>query len=230
MKSFSVLGSIYNAKQLEAKVKAIKLRLMGFVTITKGDSDFDFMHDLYDRFYPWSEWDMPHPLEVVDLIAKDNPNTRFPGKSPTFFWIVADGSERNWNPADCWRPKSSKDEAKAAFRMAIQSQCRNKLDSVCQSIRYELPNCPITGELFDPRIKGQGEVHHDDPKFSIILSDFLEMTGIDLASVAVIRDNATLLADKALETMFQDYHEMRANLVVVSKKGHEMKTYNRVPL
>lgn len=228
MKSFSVLGSIYNAKQLEAKVKAIKSRLMGFVTITKGDSDFDFMLELYSRYYPWQENGTPRPDSVVDLIAKHNQESDYPKSSPTFFWIVSDGTEHHWNPKHCVRIPTPREEARKAFRTAIQGQIIDKLIKFRERYRTENPRCPVTGLQFDPQKPGEYDIHHEVPEFDTILSEFLEITGIELTDVATKGENRTELADKTIEVMFQDYHAMRANLVVLSKAGHDIVTHKRV--
>jgi hypothetical protein len=224
-KAMTVKGETYNKKQLEDRVKLIKSRLMGGVQITRGDDDFEFMLELFLNHYPRLDSRTIDPKLIMDLTVQNNPESRWPTSSPTFFWIDVLGYLDNWNPADCWKSESNGTLAKRGFRRAIEDQCSAHYRRVCKAITAELPLCPVTGKPFDPRIAGAASVHHAKPHFADILKGFLDITGIDLESVEVIRDNGVRLKDAALEIMFQDYHQMHANLIVVSKEGHKIDHY-----
>jgi hypothetical protein len=224
-KIWSVNGSDFTRKQLEDRVKSIKARLTGGVQITSGDDDFEFMKELFLRHYPRLESRTIKPGRIMDLTVINNPESRWPTSSPTFFWIDVDGYLDNWNPADCWRNHNNGTLARQGFRRAIEDQCSAHYHKVCRAIRDELPLCPITGKPFDPRVAKNANVHHLDPQFSEILKGFLEITGIDIESVETVRIDGVKLADNALEIMFQEYHAIHARLIVVSKEGHNIDHY-----
>ena len=230
-REFVILGSVYKtAKSVEDRVKEIKRRLSFGVHITKGDEDFEFMLDLYKKYYPRKETRDIKESEIMDLTVLMNDRSVWPTSSPTFFWVDISGCIDNWNPAECWKPKpANKDLARIGFRRAVQHQCTDFYVRVCKSIRDELPLCPITGKPFDPRAKQHSNVHHLPPEFKDILKGFSETTGIDIDTVEVrkVPNDGWELADKTIAMMFADYHEIHARLQVVSKEGHDIVTYNR---
>lgn len=233
-KQFEIAGNTYNTASLENEVKRIKERLAYGEQITRGDIDFEFMAELYDKYYPRYEGDKkPKSSDsVMDLTVQPNENCRY--RSHTFFWIMPDGELINWQPKDCFMTKNQKQEIKDAFRWAIAGQTNLKLQSVCAVLGGRPMECPITGNLFYPNVTGQAEVHHLDPSFNEILKRFIEENDIHIESVKVVNRNGTeygkFLIDTDLEKQFQVYHAQHANLQVVSKEGHKAVTYKKKEL
>lgn len=230
-KTWIIQGSVFSRKELAEQVKRIKDRLSYEVRITYGDADFEFMLELYKKHYPRAYTREIKTSEIMDLTVKMNDRSAWKSSSPTFFWIDKSNFYDNWNPKECWEPvPGNAQNAKLAFRQAIQPQMTEKWKAVCESIRDTLPACPITGKEFDPRVRRQSEVHHVDPQFKDILAAFLEFTGTDLDTVSVERvpNNGWKIADKNLEWMFVEFHKMHAKRIeVVSKEGHDIVTYKR---
>lgn len=226
-----ICGSVYKtAKSVDERVKTIKQRLSFGVQITKGDDDFEFMLELYKKYYPRKETRKVKESEIMDLTVLMNAESRFRHSSPTFFWIDVHGCLGNWNPVECThKPPSDWNNITKAFRLAIQPQTEAVHRRFCKSIRGTLPLCPITGKPFDPRIKDEAHTHHLPPEFKEILEGFAQTTGIDVRSVEVkvSPNDGYELADKTIEMMFADYHEIHARLQVVSKEGHDIVTYKR---
>lgn len=233
-KQFQIFGNTYTTASLECEVKRIKERLAYGEQITRGDADFDFMADLYDKYYPRSEDDgKPKSSDsVMDLTVQPNKNCDY--GSHTFFWVMPDGELVNWQPKDCFKPKNQNQEIKEGFRWAIKPQAHLKLQMVCALLRGQPMRCPITGKVFHPHISGQAEVHHLDPSFTEILNRFIQENNIDLESVKIVtrKDDryGKFLVDTDLEKKFQVYHEMHANLQVVSTEGHKLVTYKKKEL
>jgi len=225
-RQFVVCGKDYNATTLAAEVARIKTRLSYGESITRGDSDFEFMASLYDLFYPkkFDSEDKPESSKMVmDLTVL--PNRECDYQSLTFFWIMPDGDLVNWQPTDCWKPQTRVSLVRDAFRWAVKKQVYEKLTTMVRVLGGQPMDCPITGKSFDPSKKGQADVDHEPPEFRDIFAEFISCRGLDLNEIEVYRDNGTFLVDKALEADFQDYHRKSARLRVVSKEGHKIKTY-----
>lgn len=233
-KQFEISGNTYNTASLENEVKRIKERLAYGEQITRGDTDFEFMAELYNKYYPRYEGDKkPKSSDsVMDLTVQPNEKCDF--RSHTFFWVMPDGELINWQPKDCFKPKNQKAEAKEGFRWAIKPQTHLKLQMVCSLLGGRPMECPITGKMFYPNVTGQAEVHHLDPSFNEILNRFIEENGIDIESVKIVtrKDDryGKFLVDTELEKKFQAYHAQHANLQVVSKEGHKAVTYKKKEL
>lgn len=228
-REFVVCGLSYNTKGIEAEVARIKSRLSYGESITRGDSDFEFMASLYDLYYPkrFDGVDKPeNSNKVMDLTVL--PNRKCDYNSLTFFWILPDGDLVNWQPTDCWKPKTHVSLVRDAFRWAVKDQVHGTLVSMIRVLNGQSMDCPITGKPFDPSMKGQAEVDHEPPEFRDIYADFVSYRNLNINEIEVIRDNGTFLVDKELEKDFQDYHRKSARLRVVSKEGHDMKTYKRI--
>jgi len=233
-KQFEIAGNTYKTESLKKEVARIKDRLAYGEQITRGDSDFDFMAELYDKYYPRLDDDgKPSSSDsVMDLTVQPNENCVY--RSNTFFWIMPDGELINWQPKDCFESRTQKAEAKEGFRWAIRPQIQLKLQLISGSLGGRPMECPITGKLFYPNVTGQAEVHHLDPSFNEILNRFIEENGIDIESVKVVNRNGTeygkFLIDTDLMKKFQAYHAQHANLQVVSKEGHKAVTYKKKEL
>ena len=102
-RQFVVCGKDYNATTLAAEVARIKSRLSYGESITRGDSDFEFMASLYDVYYLKKNIDNDKPSssdKVMDLTVI--PNSRCDYRALTFFWVMPEGDLINWLPKDCW--------------------------------------------------------------------------------------------------------------------------------
>lgn len=230
-KEWTILGSVYKtAKSVDDRVKAIKKRLSFGVQITKGDEDFEFMLDLYKKYYPRKASRKVKESEIMDLTVLMNAESRFSNSSPTFFWIDIHGCLGNWNPWECTHKKPSDwNNITKAFRLAIQPQVDAARKRFRESIKDELPLCPITGKPFDPRRRGEANAHHLPPEFKDILDGFAQTTGIDIRSleVRVSPNDGYELVDQSIAIMFAEYHEIHAKFQIVSKAGHDLVTYKR---
>ena len=84
-KQFEIAGNTYKTESLKKEVARIKDRLAYGEQITRGDSDFDFMAELYDKYYPRYEGDKkPKSSDsVMDLTVQPNEKCDF--RSHTFF-------------------------------------------------------------------------------------------------------------------------------------------------
>lgn len=227
-----ICGSVYKtAKSVKDRVRSIKERLTFGVHITKGDDDFEFMLELYKKYYPRKETRDIKESEIMDLTVLMNRQSKeYPNSSPTFFWVDIHGCIDNWNPKECTDSEPTKQSRiRSALRIAIKPQTEAAKRRFIKSVKGELPICPITGKPFDPRIKGESHVHHAPPEFNAIVKGFSETTGIDMDAVEIrkVPSNGWELADKTIAMMFADYHEMHARLQVVSKEGHDIVTYGR---
>lgn len=225
-RQFVVCGKDYNATTLAAEVARIKSRLSYGESITRGDSDFEFMASLYDIYYLKKNIDNDKPSssdKVMDLTVI--PNSGCDYRALTFFWVMPEGDLINWLPKDCWEHRDHSSFVKDAFRWAVKMQVFEKINTTVKMLKGQPMDCPITGKPFDPSKKGQADVDHEPPEFRDIFADFIAYRGLDLKGIEVYRDNGTFLVDKALEADFQDYHRKSARLRVVSKEGHKMKTY-----
>lgn len=231
-REFVILGSVYKtAKSVKDRVRAIKERLSFGVHVTKGDEDFEFMLDLYKKYYPRKETRDIKESEIMDLTVLMNRQSKeYPNSSPTFFWVDIHGCIDNWNPTECTDARrTERSKAIDALRLVIKPQRDAAKKRFVKSIKGELPICPITGKLFDPRVNGQAHVHHAPPEFNAIVQGFSETTGIDIETIELrkVPSNGYELADKTIAMMFADYHEIHARLQVVSKEGHDIVTYRR---
>lgn len=224
-KTWTIRGTVLNRTQLESHVKRIKARLSGGAQVTKGDEDFEFMLELFVRHYPRTASRKIDPSKIMDLTVMNNPLTYYKTSSPTFFWIDHDGCIDNWNPKECWQKRNNRTEACKAFRRAIRDQCTDHWKKVCEAITNDLPVCPITGKPFDPRVRGEAIVHHDNPSFSEILKSFEDVTAIKIATVETYIDGGPRIKDRSVEIVFQEFHSIHARLIVVSKEGHDWEHY-----
>ena len=59
---------------------------------------------------------------------------------------------------------------------------------------------------------------------------FIGKTATDIGSVQFYRENGCYLSDSKLESEFKEFHAKHANLVVISKDGHKIKTYSQKQL
>lgn len=222
-RKFEIASTSYNLKSLSEKVKIIKSELEGGVVVTRDDLRFQFMIELYMRYYPFQEDKGVDPRSIRDLTVEKNENCQY--RSQTFFWVMHDGEMINWQPKDCWSPKSQLTCVKQAFRMAISGQTYEHLESLIKEADGRQVICEVTGKPFRPEIAKSCEVDHEEPEFDIIFWSFIGKRSLDINSIELMRDNGFWLSDKQLEKDFQDFHRGKANLRVISKEGHRVKTY-----
>lgn len=225
-RQFVVCGKGYNATTLAAEVARIKSRLSYGESITRGDSDFEFMASLYDVYYLKKNVNKDKPSgsdKVMDLTVM--PNKKCDYRALTFFWVMPEGDLINWLPRDCWVNRDHGSLVKSAFRWAVKMQVFEKINTTVKMLKGQPMDCPITGKSFDPSVKGQADVDHEPPEFRDIFAEFIASRGLDLKDIEVTCDNGEFLVDKVLESDFQEYHRRSARLRVVSKEGHKMKTY-----
>lgn len=224
-RSFEINSEKYIAKTLAEKVKQIKSELEDGVVVTHGDHRFEFMLELYHRYYPFQEDKGVDIHTIRDLTVIRNENCQY--RSQTFFWVLHNDEMINWQPKDCWSPKSHLTCVKNAFRMAISGQTYQELTNLINDAKGRMVVCDITGEPFYPDRMGSCEVDHRDPEFDMIFWAFLGKKEISTSSIEYYRDNGCWLSDKELEKEFQDFHKEHANMRVVSKQGHKLKTYGK---
>lgn len=227
-KHFTINNLTFTTQQISDKVKAIKESLSGGVVVTFGEERFEFMLELFHKYYPFRETKVIDPHAVRDLTVDRNENCKY--RSETFFWVMHNGDMVNWQPKDCWAPMSHNTSVIQAFRNAISDQSSNEFERLKKQANGRLVECAITEKLFDPLQPGQCEVDHAAPEFEMIFWAFIGKTGTDIGSVQFYRDNGCYLSDSKLESEFKEFHAKHANLVVISKDGHKIKTYSQKQL
>ena len=105
-----------------------------------------------------------------------------------------------------------------ALRISIQDQITN-FRGCCK----KTTKCPITGEVIKAH-RIDTEVDHHQPEFKDLVDSFLK-THSHLNLQVVKSDGFNeRLAESTTELAWKQYHKQHANLRLLSKRGHQLKS------
>lgn len=206
--SFVVCGQAFGTKKaLEQKIQAILHR--GIITTVLSDEEQRFIFGVLAYH---NNAGMKIGCGVAAITVRPAAQNSF------CFWITrVDGTETDFSYKACLKTPSRRSEALKGFRQAVVGQVIAFRDS---AFRHGPVKCAITGEQI---AKSEAHIDHAAPDtFLCLVERFLNGRAIDTVDVLPTADGNTLtyLADKQLETEWQNYHQQHAKLRVAGKTAH----------
>ena len=207
-----ILGTKYTSKKLKEIIKNMAKK---FDVIQKFTPDeLAFLTAIAERH--------ARPEKIENAI-RDNGNMRFSvttdwyGSSHYKFMNI-DGEMEAISLRDCCaiKPKkrSDRDNLNEACRLAFKSETEFMRRAAIGS------KCPVTGEILD--IKNTHIHHQGESDMATIIDGFLDETGLDISKIEYQNSHPKVFVDSSIETRFREYHNNVADLIAVSRTGHDI--------
>jgi hypothetical protein len=200
---------------LQKRVKEILYRYKDGQLLS--DGDFEFMFELLKR-HP--DFELKYGVGIKAILVDQNPfyrNTRC-------FWLIRlDNSKTDFSYGECIKPTSQKKKFFNACRAAVEPYTQAFKRNFFDGLRGEVYFCPLTGQ---PLNFIGSHVDHKAPKtFQNIVENFIKEHSIDVDQVKINSSAADneyqdTFADKDLEELWVEYHNLNADLRILSGKGN----------
>lgn len=175
---------------------------------TLGAEDEAFMLDV---FWLHPEWELKRGCGIASVQVEQNFGTRG-------FWLTrTDGTRTDISFVKSLTPPRQEHDVRAALRTEIREQVRQfKAASLAPGVV-----CPITAQPLDAT---NAHVDHAPPEFDELIAMFLaaNQLSFDHISVNPTEDGSTdtLMADRHLAAMWQEFHREHASLRLVTKTAN----------
>jgi hypothetical protein len=208
-------GGIYFKTQ-----KAITEHIRGILASGQGvpfalsGTVLDFVEDLLCRYHP--DWGKKVGCGISAIWIKTN---RF-GKRG-FYITRTDGTETDFSFMKCLAKRSALGDFKKAARNAVEAEITNAESSYFDSTND--PRCPVTQQRLS---FGKSIVHHMEPMFDTLVSEFIRAYAINIDLVeyktGIDGHEGAEFTSNDLADYWRDYHIEHSNLLVVSQEGHKI--------